>query len=171
VPIDPARKIAQQEKRREAQRLRAAAHYKATKVLKAGNLTRAEKAIVAQVVQENPTPAPAQVTALSTILQRKPQSIKNAIAAARERFQSYAMDYVESHHKTLASSDPDVARKAAQWAIEHLSTRDKDGNMERIVEAAESADERPNISIGIQLGGMPARSSPQQAIDAEVEDE
>jgi len=169
MAIDPLAKKVQQEKRREAQKLAARKRYAAAKVLKAGSLTKTEKAVVAAVSQQDTPLVPAQVTALATVLQRKPATIRKSIQQAREEFQSAAMDYVKAHKAVLTAGDPDVARKAAQWAIEHLSHRDKDGNVERVVEAVDSADERPQIQIGIQLGGIPRGSQP--SVDAELVEE
>jgi len=137
----------------------------AAKVLKVGILSAAEKAMVATVAQSDPHPT--QVTALAVAMQRKPSTIRKSIQQAREEFQASAMDYVRAHKKVLDSGDPDVARKAAQWAIEHMSHRDDKGNVERIVEASEGADDRPSIQIGINLGGVPRHPD---AIDAEVEE-
>jgi hypothetical protein len=68
---------------------------------------------------------------------------------------------VQAHKDTvraaLASEQFDVARKGAEWAIEHISSRDADGKVERIVERVESESTTPRIQIGIALGGIPRK--------------
>jgi hypothetical protein len=172
MPIDPQAKLDRWEKKKAKTRAYAAKRAAESKKLRMGNMTNAEKAIVTKVVQNLPAaPTNPQVTALATILQRKPGSIRKTIAEARATFQQNAKEYVDIHMKSARSDDPDVARKAAQWAIEHMAHRDKAGNVERIVEAPDAEDSRPDIRIGINLGGMPPRGTPI-ALDAEIaEDE
>jgi|SRR5579862_853335 len=133
---------------------------------KRGTLSKAETSAVALVAKEHPTPK--QIEGLATALNRSEETIKSVMARARETFQRNAKEYVDIHMKSARSDDPDVARKAAQWAIEHMSSRDKDGNVERIIEPSATNESAPNIHIGIALGGLPARLP--STVDGEIEE-
>lgn len=93
-------------------------------------------------------------------MRRSPEAVMSGIAKAREKFQAKAEYYVDLHARAadlaLVNNDADVARKAAEWAMTNLSGKSQSGDIERIVDRAESASDAPRIQIGINLGGVPA---------------
>jgi hypothetical protein len=119
--------------------------------------------IIGEVVQAAPfnMPSDKQIAATAIALNRNESTIKSIVVEARELLQSNALSYVQAHKDTvraaLASEQFDVARKGAEWAIEHISSRDADGKVERIVERVESESTTPRIQIGIALGGIPRK--------------
>ncbi len=136
-----------------------------------GKATASDKALVAQVVMDQPGEvSPQQVRALATTLKRTPAMIKALVADARERFVSRAGDYVDIHfnatQKASLSDDPkslDVAVKASQWAIQNLS-----GEGARVVDKASTEPQGQRIFIGVRIGGVDAsRQITSEVIDAE----
>jgi hypothetical protein len=127
---------------------------------KRGPLSRVESAIVAEIVENTPTKALSEVqtTALAIALDRKPSAIADVIKIARERLQENAGKYVDLHidaaMQALATNEVDVARKAAEWAIEKISARSEDGSRVSIVDTNVNESSGPKIMIGIALGGM-----------------
>lgn len=134
-----------------------------------GKPSEAEKALVAQVVQDQPTTiTPSQINGLAKALNRTPAVIKQLVAEARENFVAAAGDYVAIHKQAaqlaLANGDAkslDVAVKASQWAIQSISA---DG--QRVVERTTSEPTGQKIFIGINVGGVSA----PQAVVTEVVD-
>lgn len=106
---------------------------------------------------------PAQIHSTAIMLNRTPETIAKAIDEARARLADQALEYVDIHmsstRNALADRDHDVARKAAEWALEHISAKDTDGKQHRIIDVAESSSTAPRIQIGIALGGLPGRSN------------
>lgn len=127
---------------------------------KAGPITQAEKLIVAELVQDAPLNlmSDEKISMTAELMRRSPDVIKSIVVQAREQLQSNALSYVASHRKSveqaLAAQDFDIARKGSEWAIEHISARDADGKVERIVEKVEAESTAPRVMIGIQLGGL-----------------
>ena len=99
------------------------------------------------------------IDSTAIVLNRDPRVVASWIAEARQELQRNARLYVDSHVQSvvgaLADKDYDVARKGAEWAIEHISARDSDGRVERIVEVQDASAALPTIQIGIALGGLP----------------
>lgn len=126
-------------------------------------VTQAEKLVVAELVADSPSNIPNKVDIdnLAIALRRSPSTIQSIVSQARDRLVSNALAYVDLHKdaadKALAIGDLGEARKAAEWAIEHISSRDADGKVESIVERIESESNAPRIQIGIALGGIPIK--------------
>lgn len=122
-----------------------------------GAPSKAEKALVGQVVQDFPGElGPSQVTALAKTLKRTKEAVKAMIEQARENFVSTAESYVDIHKKVvdaaLANGDAkslDVALKGSQWALENIGS---DGT--RIIEAAKTGPSGTRVMVGIQIGGL-----------------
>ena len=126
-------------------------------------MSPSEKIVIAEVVNNAPGGIVSDIQAdrLAMMLQRSPTAITSAIASAREQFLAKANDYVDLHnrtvHKAFAQNDLDVARKGSEWAIEHMSGKNDEGEIERIIDKDDSQSNSPRISIGIALGGLPGR--------------
>ncbi len=124
---------------------------------RAGNITKAEKLVVAQIVADSPAEVtPKQVTALAQTLRRSPEAIRHAIAEARANFNSDANWYVDAHKqavtKALASEDPkalEIARKGAAWAMTNMTHEGK-----RIIDRPETGPQGSKILIGVRIGGI-----------------
>lgn len=122
-----------------------------------GAPSKAEKAMVAQVVQDFPGEVgPTQVKALATTLKRTKEAVKAMIDQARENFVSEAESYVNIHKQVvttaLANGDAkslDVALKGSQWALENIGS---DGS--RVIEVAKAGPGGTKVMVGIQIGGM-----------------
>lgn len=130
-----------------------------------GTVSKAEQALVTQFVKDQPREVTEkQVTALSKVLRRSKEAVRDMVAKAREDFTSSADFYVKAHKTTVERAlavtnkegehDPkalDVAAKATQWALENLSAEGQ-----RIVDkpSAGKGDSGPRIMVGIQLGGL-----------------
>ena len=121
---------------------------------RSGCPTKTEKAIVAALALDAPRAiTPSQTTAIARMFNRSEGAVKNMVAQARENFTNDALHYVDIHRAAaegaLATNDFDTARKAAAWAIEHVSSEGK-----RIVEKAESGPSGVRIMLGVRLGGL-----------------
>lgn len=122
-----------------------------------GAPSKAEKALVAQVVQDFPGElGTTQVTALATTLKRTKEAVKTMIEQARQNFVSEAESYVSIHKQVvnaaLANGDAkslDVALKGSQWALENIGS---DGA--RVIEVAKAGPSGTKIMVGIQIGGL-----------------
>jgi hypothetical protein len=122
-----------------------------------GAPSKAEKALVAQVVQDFPGEvAGPQVAALATTLKRTKEAVKAMIEQAKENFVSEAESYVKIHKQVveaaLANGDAkslDVAAKGAQWAIENIGAEGT-----RIIEAAKTTPQGMKLLIGVNIGGL-----------------
>src|SRR5437867_455313 len=91
-----------------------------------GKPTEAEKALVAQVVQESPFVVPdSQIGSLARGLRRKKEDIKAMIEGAREKFVESSQRYVEIHksatENALADGDNEQALKGSQRALTNIS--------------------------------------------------
>lgn len=151
---------------KRSKRMRRKGEPKPIKPRRKGRLSDDEKSIIDAIIitnQGNIEPSLAKATGL--ILNRDAQTTAHAMAKAREKFAANASNYVDIHKAAvdlaLANDDPDVARKGAEWAIEHMSARHSDGKVERIIEAAATQDTQPKIMIGINLGGLGALPGPR----------
>lgn len=119
-----------------------------------GSLTKSEKALVAQVVMDQPGEVTqTQVLGLSRSLRRSPEAIRTMIAEARENFVASAGDYVAIHKQAtqgaLDDGEYETAIKGSQWAMTNLS-----GEGQRIVDKPTGEAAGTKIMIGIQMGGM-----------------
>jgi hypothetical protein len=97
-----------------------------------------------------------QVQALATLLDRTPQTVREWVIEARNKFLGSASRYVEIHldavEKALAAGTDDsldVARRGAEWAIERAGY---DG--QSIVEKQKSDTSGLKIMIGVKIGGL-----------------
>lgn len=137
---------------------------KAGILAKPGSLTSIEKSIIGHLVQDTPGDIPnTQVEATALALRRNPAIVRSEMTKARDKLVERAEWYVDKHAESLTKAleigEVGEARKAAEWAIEKISARDKDGKVERIIEGATIADTQPKIMIGINLGGLGALPS------------
>lgn len=119
-----------------------------------GPLTQPEKALVAQVVMDQPGEVTqTQVLGLSRSLRRSPEAIRTMIAEARENFVASAGDYVAIHKQAtqaaLDEGEYETALKGSQWAMTNLS-----GEGQRIVDKPTGEAAGTKVMIGIQMGGM-----------------
>ncbi len=138
---------------------------------RAGSPSKTEKAIVAAIALDTPGPVtPSQTTAIARMFNRSEGAVKSMLAQARENFTNDALHYVDIHRAAaegaLATNDFDTARKAAAWAIEHVSSEGK-----RIVEKAESGPSGVRIMVGVRLGGVEQREVAvafENAVDGEI---
>jgi hypothetical protein len=127
-------------------------------------LSTSEKAIIETIVRDTPGEfVPAQIEATAIVLKRSPSAIARAVEDAKQRLQERASEYVDLHmdaaKKALEINEVGEARKAAEWALEHISATDDQGKRVSIVESKASESNAPTIKIGIALGGLPhARS-------------
>ncbi len=132
------------------------AKHQKLKLYRRGAPSKAEKALVAQVVQDFPGEiANAQVTALATTLKRTKDAVKAMIDQAKENFVSEAESYVKIHKQVvetaLANGDAkslDVAAKGAQWAIENIGAEGS-----RIIDKEASGPRGVQVMIGVKIGG------------------
>ena len=128
-----------------------------------------QQAIVTQTVQEAGGDLTRHETAaLAHTLHRSKDVVREMVEKARETLAKRAVDYVDYHQQAveqaLANGDPkalEVAARASQWALEHISFDGK-----RVVDKATGAEGGgTKIMIGIQLGGQ----NPDQAPPIVVE--
>jgi hypothetical protein len=144
-----------------------------------GRLTNLEKSLIESMVMNTPHELTRQqVDAAAMMLKRSRQAIKNHVAKAKEALQRNASRYVDLHleaaETALANGDTDTARKAAEFALKHISASDDDGTVALIdAPAAAAAPAGPSIRIGIALGGMRKQIDsglPDNVVDAETID-
>jgi hypothetical protein len=126
-----------------------------------GPVSEVEVGFIRQFLQDQPREiTPAQTTALSKVMRRSKEVVKDIIEQAREEFQGSALDYVRIHKESTISAfergDNEVAIKSAQWAIANMS---QEGT--RVVEkvAAEGGG-GVKIMIGVQMGGIDKPKGP-----------
>ena len=131
-----------------------------------GPVSPVEVGFVAQFLKDQPREiTETQTRALSKVMRRSKEVIKDLIEQAREEFQSSGLDYVRLHKEATISAfergDDEVAIKASQWAIANMS---QEGT--RVVEkvAAEGGG-GVRIMIGVQMGGI---DKPKGAVVTEV---
>ncbi len=133
------------------------AKHQKLKLYRRGAPSKAEKALVAQVVQDFPGElGPSQVNALAKTIKRTKEAVKEMILQAKENFVSEAESYVALHKKVVeaayANGDAkslDVAAKGAQWAIENIGAEGT-----RIIEAAKTVPQGMKLLIGVNIGGL-----------------
>lgn len=120
-----------------------------------GPVSDVETQFIAQFLRDQPREiTETQTKALSKVMRRSKEVIRDLIEQAREEFQSSALDYVRLHKEAAISAfehgDDEVAVKAAQWAITNMS---QEGS--RVIEkvAAEGGG-GVKIMIGVQMGGI-----------------
>jgi hypothetical protein len=131
-----------------------------------GPVSPVEVGFIKQFLQDQPREITEdQTRALSKVMRRSKEVVKDIIEQAREEFQSSALDYVKLHKEAAISAfergDDETAIKASQWAITNMS---QEGT--RVVEkvAAEGGG-GVKIMIGVQMGGI---DKPKGPIVAEV---
>lgn len=145
------------------------------KTKRTGSITKTEQALVTQFVLDQPREVTtAQVTALSKVLRRSKEAVKDMVVRAREEFNASADFYVLSHKQSVERAlnvttkegeyDPkalDVAARASQWAMENLSAEGQ-----RLVDkpAAGKGEMGPRIMVGINLGGMNTKPTVETAV-------
>lgn len=158
MPIDPAAKLAKFKKTRRTLMSQLVEGELVTCAAPSENLEPTSSSINPQKSRRLTR---AQSQAIAEIVLDNKFVLAQSVRVAREKLQARAGDYVDKHMAAvdlaLASGDADVARKGAWEAIEKISARTADGQVERIVDAAESnGPSGPRIQIGIALGGLPA---------------
>ncbi len=122
-----------------------------------GAPSKAERAMVAQVVQDFPGELQnAQVTSLARTLKRTKEAVKEMILQAKENFVSEAESYVSIHKRVVEtalengdSKSLEVALKGSQWAIENIGSEGS-----RIIEAAKEGPQGMKLLIGVNIGGL-----------------
>jgi hypothetical protein len=120
-----------------------------------GPVSEVEVGFIRQFLQDQPREiTPTQEKALSKVMRRSKEVVRDIIEQAREEFQGSALDYVRIHKDaTIAAyemGNDEVAIKASQWAIANMS---QEGT--RVVEkvAAEGGG-GVRIMIGVKMGGI-----------------
>jgi len=120
-----------------------------------GPVSEVEVGFIKQFLQDQPREiTPAQTMALSKVMRRSKEVVKDIIEQAREEFQGAALDYVKLHKEAAIAAfengDNETAVKASQWAIANMS---QEGT--RVVEkvVAEGGG-GVKIMIGVQMGGI-----------------
>lgn len=117
--------------------------------------TSAERQLVGKLVRDIPHEiTPAQIGALSTLLERPPEKIREMVAEARRTFVMNANRYVDIHkqgaERALEAGDYETATRASQWALTNIAVEGQ-----RIVDRAEEGGTaQPKVLIGIKLGGL-----------------
>lgn len=156
MPIDPAGKMSKLRAARDVARMANG------EKRRPGRLSKLERAIVGEVVNSEPDLSPTRQVALALALNKPTDTVTRAVKQARATFEANADKYVALHLDTamsaLADREYDVARKAAEFAIEKVSHVDDEGKSHRIVDAVVSTTNVPKIQIGIALGGLPGKS-------------
>jgi hypothetical protein len=145
--------------------------------LRQGPLTAAEKGLIDSVVADSPRELDQKQTdALATALRRSPEAMVTAVQAAQqrlvERAERYADIHLEAAEKAL-ESDPDVARKAAEWALSQISAKDDQGRTHRVIESDKSSGSGSGITVqlGIALGGIKQLPASEPSIIDVIEGE
>ena len=168
MPLDPYGKLERNARMLKARKPRDKAHRRqlaARHRHKTGPLAAQDQRVISELVKtQTHELSVEQISSAAMLLRRSPDQIAHAIMDAREKLQMNAGRYVEIHREVaeralIDGSDKalDVARKASEYAIQHISARDGKGKLERIVEAEQSAAEAPRVQIGIALGGIITR--------------
>lgn len=132
-----------------------------------GQVSTREKSVIDGIVAENDGQVSRdQLDATAIVLRRDPSTIARYIEIAKEKLQSRAERYVDIHleatEKALASDDPRAigeARKGAMEMISSLSAKDRQGKSVRLIDRDDHESSGPKIAIGINLGGLPARTA------------
>lgn len=122
-----------------------------------GPLSPVEKEFVHQFVADQPREiTTGQITALSRVMRRSRDAVKELINEAREDLASNIGDYVRAHKQAmnmaLDNGDPkslEVATRAAQWGMENIAIEGV-----RVVDKAKSEDTGMRIQVGVLIGGV-----------------
>jgi hypothetical protein len=124
-----------------------------------GALSKAEKAHIAAIVADAPRELGAeQIEVLADAMRRTPETIKRAVANAREEVQERASRYGEIHlaavEGALAAGDHETAAKESRQMLERVT----DDEGKRVIGVAEDAKgaQGVNVLINIPLGGVKA---------------
>jgi hypothetical protein len=124
-----------------------------------GKPTPTELALVEAVCADQPGDAAVakleeHAEHLAIVLRRDPKTVKGWIAAAREKLQSRALEYVDAHwtatNGALAEKQYDVAGRLAWQAIERLSDNVESS---RVVEPAKQ-DAAHAVGVQVQINGL-----------------
>jgi hypothetical protein len=133
---------------------------------KRGEVTEPEKALIKQLVLDNPGPlTKTQTAALAKVTRRTVEQVQAVIEEAAVEFAESAKDYVWLHKQAAsdayATGDFETAVKAAQWAIEKMGK-----GKARIVENVKTptGEGGTKIMIGIKLGGMNPNQLPEDTV-------
>jgi hypothetical protein len=138
-----------------------------------GPPTKTEKDFVQQFVEDMPGPiTESQTRALAKTMRRDPETVARWIEEAGELFAENARFYIETHRNATAAAaamdsaaGQDVAIRASQWAIEHLS-----GGGKRLVEKTPAgAPTGTRIMIGVKIGGANEAPAVGVTVDAPSE--
>lgn len=139
--------------------------------VKKGALTVVDTAqLLAAATKAADTPPERMTEVTRTIgatVQRTPELVRDAIRKARASLAARADEYVDLHFMAAAAAADKGDAGPAQWALEHIGE-----GKERVVDIPAKGvpigpgDTRPQIQIGIVLGGMP-KPQPQLA-DANI---
>jgi hypothetical protein len=148
--------------------LKAVAKKRRKNTRRQGSITKAERALVKQVILDQPAElTPRQITGLSAGLRRSKDAIKTLIQEAREDFAASAKEYVDVHAQAtagaLATMDFEVAGKLAQWGMTNISAEGV-----RIVDKPEHGPTGAKILIGIRVGGINQDAMAIPVIEAEA---
>lgn len=151
-----ARSLAKEDARIEPQRIIR------KRFKRAGNLSKAEKQFVAQIVQDQPRPLQVnEINSLAKVMRRSRETIKQAVEDARDNFVVSAGRYVDIHkqatEQALTDGDNETALKGSQWYLEHVGAEGV-----QIVDKAKAVPSGNKIMIGIKIGGI---DSPTSTID------
>lgn len=139
---------------REEKRKRA----KAEKLLKEKRrIPEADKALAQAFLKKLPREVTVdEVKTLASVFNRHPEVLRQAIEAAREAFITRATVYVEKHLDSVraayAAGEFDTAARHAEWAIEHLGT--KEGMLLEKPEVVAGPGGGPRVMVGVKIGGI-----------------
>lgn len=172
---ETANPVGKQPRHEPLRRNRNTALAKPKPIRRFGPLSKSEKGLIESVVVDSPREiSKAQTKSLAVALRRSPAAMVQAIENARQKLVERAGRYADIHLEAAESAlktDPDVARKASEWALQALTAKDERGQTHRIVDQPKS--EQPGsgivVQIGFALGGMKA-TAPKQLTTSEVID-
>lgn len=133
-------------------------------------LSPAEKDIIAEVVQKSETPITTeQVKGLALTLNRRKETIKKAIEAAREDFAESAGEYVRAHKEVVTRGLEDgsvkgleQARLGAEWAMENMSLEGS-----RVIDKPTKEGSGVQVFVGVKIGGMKDPETPVEVVTGE----
>jgi hypothetical protein len=135
------------------------------KAKRGGSISKVEQALISQFVLDQPREVTEkQVTALSKVLRRSKEAVRDMVVKAREKFNESATFYVQSHKRAVLraldvktkdgeydAKALDVAARASQWALENLSAEGQ-----RVVDKPLAGKDHsgPRIVVAVRVGGL-----------------
>lgn len=141
---------------------------------RSGKTTKDEKEVVKAVVRQAGGDLPLDRTrALAKAFNRPVNTVKAMITRAKENLAADAEFYVDTHRDVVQHAADagkatyndkllEVARKGAEWALEHTS-----GDGKRIVDQPSSAPQGTRIMIGVKLSNTTIQ--PEAVIDVSAD--